>query len=288
MHAVALAWLFFLQDPYQVGLAHYKERQYAKAADDFAQVVKAQSPDSAAYRESAVLLGQSLYLSSRFKEAVPWLEKTAAAGPRKLEASYMLGVSFVQLRDTPKAAMAFAGLFGVPPDSAAAYLIAAQMMVRHGFEEDAEKAAARALQFNPNIPEAHYLLGEIAIFHGEIERAVAELNKEIQLNPNFGMAYYKLGDAYSRREQSDDAIPQLEKAIWLKPDYSGPYIILGKGYLKRKDLVNAEQMLRQALRMDPQNYSAHYLLGQTLIQAGRADEGKKVLERAQQIKEGDR
>jgi len=121
-----------------------KERQYAKAADDFAQVVKAQSPDSAAYRESAVLLGQSLYLSSRFKEAVPWLEKTAAAGPRKLEASYMLGFSFVQLRDTRKAAMAFAGLFGVAPDSAAAYLIAAQMMVRHGFEEDAEKAAARA------------------------------------------------------------------------------------------------------------------------------------------------
>ena len=44
MYAVALAWLFFLQDPYRTGLAHYKERQYAKAAEDFAQVVKTNRP----------------------------------------------------------------------------------------------------------------------------------------------------------------------------------------------------------------------------------------------------
>ncbi|MGI8741336.1 MAG: tetratricopeptide repeat protein [Bryobacteraceae bacterium] len=284
MFAVRWAFLFFFQDPYQAGLAHYKQHQYALAAQEFAQAVKTQAPGGAAYPESTLLLAQSLYFNSQFKEAVPWLEKAAAAGPRKLEASYMLGVSYVQLRDIPKSAAAFAGLFGVPQDSAAAYLITARLMVRHGMEEDAEKATAKALARDPKLPEAHYLLGEIAIFHGEIDRALAELNQEIRLNPGFGMAYYKLGDAYSRREQWDDAIPQLERAIWLNPDYSGPYILLGKGYLKRKDLLNAEQMLRQALRMDPQNYSAHYLLGQTLMQAGRADEAKKVLDRAQQLK----
>lgn len=288
MVMLALAFLLFFQDPYRAGLAHYKERHYAEAAEDFTLVLKTRPADSAAYQESTVLLAQSLYLSSRFKEAVPWLEKAASAAPRKLEVTYMLGVSFVQLRNTAKAVTAFAGLFGVAPGSAAAYLITAQMMVRHGFEEDAEKAAEKALQLDPAIPEAHYLLGEIATFHGEIERAVSELKKEIQLNPNFGMAYYKLGDAYSRREEWDDAIPQLEKAIWLKPDYSGAYIILGKGYLKRKNLVDAEQMLRQALRMDPRNYSAHYLLGQTLMQAGRTDEARKVLDRAQQLKQTDR
>ena len=284
MNLLGLAFLFFFQDPYQAGLAHYKQREYPKAADEFAQALKTEKPGSATYQEATLLLGQSLYLSSRFKEAVPWLEKAMAADSRQLETAYMLGVAQVQLRDTAKARSAFARLFGVAPDSAAAYLITAQMMLRHGFEEDAEHAAVKALQLNPSIPEANYLLGEIATFHGEIDRAIAQLNKEIQLNPNFGMAYYKLGDAYSRREQWDEAIPQLEKAIWLKPDYSGPYIILGKGYLKRKNLVDAEHMLRQAIRMDPQNYSAHYLLGQTLIQAGRADEAKKVLNRAQQLK----
>src|SRR5437588_8612505 len=140
MHPASWALLFFfLQDPYQAGLAHYKERQYAKAAEEFAQALKAQPADSAAYGETVLLLGQSLYFSSRFKEAVPWLEKSAASGPRKLEAAYMLGISYVQLRDLPKSAASFAVLFAVPPDSAAAYLIAARMMIRNGMEEDAEK-----------------------------------------------------------------------------------------------------------------------------------------------------
>ena len=72
--------------------------------------------------------------------------------------------------------------------------------------------------------------------------------------------------------------------VWLNPDFSGPYILLGKSYLKKKDYDNAEGMLRQAIRMDPQNYSAHYLLGQTLLQAGKAEEGRKMLERSQQLR----
>ena len=46
-----------------------------------------------------------------------------------------------------------------------------------------------------------------------------------------------------------------------------------------------EGMLRQAIRMDPQNSSAHYLLGQTLMQAGRTEEGRKLLERSQQLRD---
>jgi cytochrome c-type biogenesis protein CcmH/NrfG len=36
--------------------------------------------------------------------------------------------------------------------------------------------------------------------------------------------------------------------------------------------------------MDPQNYSSHYLLGQTLMEAGRTQEGREMLQRAQQLR----
>ncbi len=36
--------------------------------------------------------------------------------------------------------------------------------------------------------------------------------------------------------------------------------------------------------MDPQNSSAHYYLGRTLIQSGRAEEGKKLLQRSLELK----
>ena len=285
MQFAGLLFLFFFgQDAFQTGVAHYNRREYAKAAAQFERVLKTAEPDSPAAKESTLFLAQSLYLTNQFKSAIPYLEKAIAAGTRKLEASYMLGNAHVQMHEMAPAARAFAILYSVPPDSASAYLITAQMMIRQGFEENAEKAVLRSLELDPKIPEGHYLLGEIATFHGEIERAITELNKEIEFNPNFAMAYYKLGDAFSRREQWDEAIPQLERSIWLNPTYSGAYILLGKGYLRRKELPNAENMLRQALRMDPQNSSAHYLLGQTLSQAGRMDEAKKFLDRAQQLK----
>ena len=40
----------------------------------------------------------------------------------------------------------------------------------------------------------------------------------------------------------------------------------------------------QAIRMDPQNYSAHYLLGQVLMQSGRSEEGRRMLERSQELR----
>lgn len=285
MFLVKVAVLFFAaQDTFQTAVAHYNRREYSKAVERFEEVLKSESPDSPIYRESTLYLAQSLYLTNHFKEALPHLEKAIAGGPRKLEAAYMLGNAYVQLHEIGLAARAFALLYGVAPDSAAAYLVTAQMMMRQGFEENAAQAAGRSLELNANIPQAHYLLGEVAIYKGEIDSAITELTSEIKLNPNFAMAYYKLGDAYTRREQWDEAIPHLERSIWLSPTYSGAYILLGKGYLRRKELPNAENMLRQALRMDPQNSSAYYLLGQTLAQQGRTEEAKKAMEKSQQLK----
>ncbi len=276
--------LLLMQDAYQTGLDAYRRRDYVKAAEQFELAIKNAPPDSLAKREAVVFLGQSLYLGNHFKEAIPWLEQAAAGPVRTLESNYMLGVAYVQVREPEKCVASFAKMYNVSPSSAAARLIAAQMMVRYGFEEDAGKQLKRALELDPKIPEAHLILGELATYHGEIDRAVVELNQEIAINPNFAAAYYKLGDAYSRREQWDEAIPNLERSIWLNPNFSGPYILLGKAYLKRKELPNAENTLRQAIRMDPQNYSARYLLGQTLVQLGRTEEARKILEEAKALK----
>lgn len=286
----ALALLFFLQsgsaassDPHQDALVFYRQHQYAKAAELFERAAANEPKDGKEYRESVLLLGQSYYLSGKIQEAVPWLERAAQLHLNTIEVSYMLGNAYIQTRQPDKAVAAFAAMFGFRPDSAAAHLVTAQLMIRQEFEDDASKELEKALTLNPNLPQAHYLLGEMAIFRSKVDVAIDELTHEIALNPNFAMAYYKLGDAYTRREQWEQAIPQLQRSIWLNPTYSGPYILLGKAYLKRGELPNAEAMLRRALAMDPNNASAHYILGQTLMQAGKTDEGRKMLQRSQEL-----
>ena len=277
--------LLFLQvSAHQKALAEYKQHKFDEAVADFTEALKTEPPGSPEYEESTLLLGQSLYLKSKYKDSIPWLEMAAKGKAPTPEAAYMLGNACIFTQQTGKAVKAFAQLFQVPADSAAAHLTTGRMMLHQDVDVEAAKQAKAALEIDPRIPEAHFLLGEVAILHAEIEDAITELKKEIEINPNFAMAHYRLGDAYSRREQWDEAMAPLERSVWLNPNFSGPFILLGKGYLKRKELANAEGVLHHALRLDPQNLSAHYLLGQTLMQEGRPDDAKKEMDRWQELK----
>ncbi len=276
--------LLFLQvGEHQAALAAYRQHQFSDAVLHFTEALKSEKPGTAEYNESVLLLGQTLFLQSKFADAIPWLEKATAGPGATPEAAFMLGNACILTQQPAKAVRAFAQLFGVEADSAAAHLTTARMMLHKDIDAEAAKQARLALQLDPRIPEAHFLLGEVAILHAQIDDAITELNQEIAINPNFAMAHYRLGDAYSRREDWDRAMAPLERSVWLNPNYSAPFILLGKGYLKRKELANADGVLRHALALDPRNTSAHYLLGQTLMQEGKLEEAKKEMDKWKEL-----
>jgi tetratricopeptide (TPR) repeat protein len=277
--------LLFLQvSEHQTALASYKQHQFSEAVAHFTEALKTEQPGTPEYDESVLLLGQSYFLQSKYKEAIPWLEKATSGKSPTPESAYMLGNACIFTQQSEKAVKAFAQLFEVTPNSAAAHLMSARMMLHHDVDAEAARQARLALELDPRIPEAHFLLGEVAILHAEIDEAITELKKEIEINPGYAMAHYRLGDAYSRRENWDQAMAPLERSVWLNPNYSAPFILLGKGYLKRKELANAEGVLRHALQLDPQNLSAHYLLGQTFMQEGKTEAAKKEMERWQELR----
>jgi len=278
-------FVLFQLSVHQEALAAYKQHKFDEAVAKFTEALKTEKPGSPDYRESVLILGQSLYLQSKYKDAIPWLQKAVDGAAPTAEAAFMLGNACILTQQPGQAEKAFAQLFQVRPDSAAAHLMAARMMLRQDVADGAVQEAKRALELDPRIPEAHFLIGEVDIVHAEIDEAIAELKKEIEINPGFARAYYRLGDAYSRREMWDQAMPPLEKSVWLDPNYSGPFVLLGKGYLKLKEYANAEGVLKHALRLDPQNLSAHYLLGQTLMQEGKQDDAKKEIAVWQQLKD---
>jgi len=268
---------------YLLGIAYYHKRDYPRAIEALTVVVSQGRMSTSEYRESAQALGLAHYLMGHIKEALPLLEKTKEWAPENTELAYVLGLSYLQTHQPEKARESFARMFRLPPNSAGAHLLTAQMMMRQEFEEFAEQEARQALELDSRIPQAHYLLGELAIFHARPDEGIAEMLKEIELNPGFALAYWRLGDAYTRQLKWDEAIPPLQKAIWLNPYFSGPFIILGKVYLKKKDLSNAEGILRRAAQMDPNNASAHYLLAQVFQQTNRPEEARREFALAEKL-----
>ncbi len=274
----AVALLAFASTPsqnHQRGVNLYKQQNYTDAISVLQEAVKSEDPKSVDYKESVLLIGQSYFMLSQARKAIPWLEKVSSIN----EANYMLGYAYIAANELDQSETAFARLFNLKPGTAQSHLLTAQMMLKREFEAQALGEVQKALALDSKLPEAHFLLGEIHIFHGQWDEGIADMKEELAINPNFSMAWYRLGDAYTRKEEWDNAVPNLQRSIWLNQDFSGPYILLGKCYFKQGNFSNAEGILRRALLIDPKNQSATYLLARTLMAEGKKEEGQAILEK---------
>jgi tetratricopeptide (TPR) repeat protein len=269
--------------PHELGMAYYKKGDYIQAIGSLKLALQQNPEDS----EATQLLGLSYYLSGRPGDAAPLLEKVQAWYPRaNVDASYILGECYIQIKDYPHARQAFARMFDLGPDSAGSYLVTARMLFRQEFEPVALEYAQKAVALDPKLPLANFLLGEIHLFESHVPEAIADFQHELSLNPGHAATYYKLADAYSRLQKFDDAERLLQRAIWLDPTSTGPYILMGKVLEKKGEPELAVRALQRASSMDPNNAVTHHLLGQAYRDLGKNEEAERELKLAEQLQSG--
>jgi tetratricopeptide (TPR) repeat protein len=266
-----------------LGVAYYHADEHERAIKQLDALRDAFPDGSSERRETIQILGLSYYLTGRYTDAVPLLERTREWARDNLELGYILGLAYIHTRQPDAARDSLAQTFRVPADSAAAHVLAAQLMLRVEMEALAEAELKRAIEKDPRVPRAHYLLAQIALFRGRLDEAVALSERELAINPTDAMALSQLGDAYGRASKNDEAIAALQKSMWLNPYYSGPYLLLGRAYMKKGQPATAEGMLRRAIQYDPNNRTAHYLLAQLLQQTGRTEEAKREFAIAERL-----
>ena len=267
---------------HELGAAYYKKSDYMDAIAWLKKALGENSGDS----EAEQLLGLSYYLAGRPAEAIPELEKVQTWYPSaNVDASYILGICYIQTKDYPNARKAFAKMFDVSADSAASYLFTARMLLRQDFGPVAEEYAHKAVRLDPKLPLAHELLGELYLYHSQIDQAIAEFQKELEINPGYAAAYYKLADGYSRLQKFDEAERLLQRSIWLDPTSTGPYILLGKVLEKKGETQLAVRALQRALTMDPNNPIPHHLLGEAYRDLGMKDDADRELKLAGQLED---
>lgn len=265
---------------HEFGVTYYRKGDYRNAITALQRAI-AENPDDT---EAAQLIGLSLYLSNKPAEAIPYLVKVQSWYPSaNVDASYILGVAYIQMKDYANARRAFAKMFQVPPDSAAAYLFTARLLLRLDFAPVAEEYGKKAIELDAKLPLAHQVLGELYLYENKLPEATAQLQQELAINPGNPAAYYKLADAYSRAQKFDEAEKLLQRSIWLDANSSGPYILLGKVLEKKGESELAVRALQRALAMDPNNSVTHHLLGQSYRALGRMDDAERELKMAESL-----
>jgi predicted Zn-dependent protease len=262
------------------GLALYSQNQFAEADVAFASALKQDPHDE----ESAQLRGLTLFRLGKPADAIPLLESAPAWNSQtKVDPSYVLALCYLDTRQYDNARRAFATQYGFPSDSAAAYLLAARMLLRREYLPVAQQSARKALELDPQLPLAHALLGEIALAGEHLDEAIAEFEKERLRNPLDGGIYDRLGDAYTRAGDYTKAQQSLQRALLLEPNSTGPYILMGKVLLKQQDPASAKMYLERAEAMDPGNYITHSLLGQAYRSLGRTEDASREIQMSQKI-----
>ena len=265
---------------HEVGVTYYRKGDYGNAVVALQRAI-AENPNDL---EAMQLTGLSLYLANKSAEAIPYLVKVQSWYPSaNVDAAYILGVAYIQTKDYASARGAFAKMFQVPADSAAAYLFTARLLLRFDFGPVAEEYGKKAVELNHKLPLAHQLLGELYLYQSKVPEAIEQFQAELEINPGYAAAYYKLADAYSRVEKFDEAEKLLQRSIWLDATSTGPYILLGKVLQKKGETELAVRALQRALAMDPNNPIPHHLLGQSYRELGRAEDAERELKLAESL-----
>jgi tetratricopeptide (TPR) repeat protein len=265
---------------HELGTAYYKKGDYINAVKNLQQAQREDPKD----QEAIQLTGLSLYLAGKPGEAIPYLEKVSGWYPEaNVDATYILGVAYIQTKKYPEARAAFAKMFHVAPDSAAAYLFCARMLLRLDFGPIAEEYAQKASALDSKLPMAHFLLGELYLYQSKIPEATVELEKELAINPGYAAVYYKLADAYLRTQKFDESERLLQRSIWLDATSTGPFILMGKILEKKGETQLAVRALQKAISMDPNNAMPHHLLGQAYRELGRTEDAERELKQAEQL-----
>lgn len=266
----------------ELGVAYYRSSDYSQAVPYLKQDLKENAED----KEAIQLLGLSYYFTGKYADAIPLLEQAQTwYSVANVDAAYVLGLCYTLTHNYDSARTAFARMFGVPPDSAPAYLVTARMLLRQDFKEVAQSYVEIAIKKDPRLPLAHNLLGESYLLQSKIDEAIAQLNAELEINPGYADTYYKLADAYDRIQHLDEAQRLLQRSIWLDSTATGPYILLGKVLAEKGETELAVRTLEHAIALDPNNPIPHYLLGRSYGKLGRSEDQEREMKLVVQLRD---
>lgn len=144
---------------------------------------------------------------------------------------------------------------------------------------EAEKAARRAIQIEPNNAVAYDRLGVAlearGIYTDETENS---FRKSTELDPNFALAYAHLARVQARNGKRKDSERSFKRAIELAQD-APTLTLIAEAYQADQRYAESEPLLMKVLQMDDKYPPALYLLGKAFVTARRFDEAETILKR---------
>src|SRR5215475_10861346 len=149
--------------------------------------------------------------------------------------------------------------------------------------EDAVKQFKQALERDPNFALARINLALAYFYLNDSRAAVEEARAGVKLAPDNPNAHYALAAALRNEKLYDEALAEFNKVLSIDPRDSATNIQIGQLHAQKQQYPQAIAAFQRAIDSEPYNATAVYSLAQALNRSGQAAEGRKTLERFQQL-----
>ena len=228
-------------------VAYETAGQYEAAIRD----LRALEKDGALTAEDSVVLGDSLRLAGRTKEAVAVLERTATKNPRFAQPWLSLAAVFVKEKKLGEAAAAYEKVLEISPDHIEALRGLGDIALMRGDLDAAAARYGRVVEMDAGDAGALSKLGVVKVRSGRADEGIALFRKAVEREPRNAEALLYLAGALASGGRSAEAIPYFERALAAGPRSPMALNGLGLTRLALGDSAAAATAFRESLRLDP-------------------------------------
>ncbi|MDO8679307.1 MAG: FG-GAP-like repeat-containing protein [Acidobacteriota bacterium] len=151
--------------------------------------------------------------------------------------------------------------------------------------EGAAGAFREALRIDPGVAIARLNLSIALYYLPDLEGAAREATAAASLLPSAPQPPYVLGLIARADNRDEDAMRFFERVRQMDPADVGTAINLAQILLQGRNYSEAIATLRPLVFDEPYNVTATYNLGLALSRAGQAEEGRRLMERSQVVRD---
>ncbi|ULQ50792.1 tetratricopeptide repeat protein [Flavihumibacter fluvii] len=205
--------------------------------------------------------GKKFYYYERYKSAKESLEKTLAANPNDIAATYWLGQTLIEMGDSIGARNVYQKALATNGNAPALLVGMGQLELMDGKKEEARQRFETALSLtkSKDINVANAIGHAVAESrYGDAQYVIDKLTPlTTQKGFNSAETWLVIGDAYRKLVQGGNAVQSYQKALVIDPTNAAAKHRIGKIYLTQKNPDVFLPAFEDAVKLDP-NYAPSY------------------------------
>lgn len=222
--------------------------------------------------------GELNFMEQRYADAVIDLRAALRSAPKNQLGLLILAETHTKMGEAKLAEDAYRRLLQVNPDSPEAALGLSQLVVRSGRVDESIDLLKRVLAVQPDNALARSGLIDGLVAQKKFTEAETEARALAASPDPQGLGALQLGQVLLLKNDFNGALPEFQRAL----DRSPVSLQALEGYVQtlvvQRKLSQTETFLRSYLRANPEQWNGEVMLAAVLLDQGKVEEGRKVLE----------